>query len=142
MGTGSLESHFAVADQLHSRDPTGTQIESNDVRPLRFQPGIRADGHTASLLPSAELEEALGAPNARRAIGIMPVPLPEDAPVARVTLTRSAILSARAIMFVLSGQQKRDVLEKAIADGEASTVPVGRVLANAEQPIDIHWSST
>jgi 6-phosphogluconolactonase len=32
------------------------------------------------------------------------------------------------------------VLEQAIADGQSSRVPIGRVLAEAEQPIDIHWA--
>ena len=31
-------------------------------------------------------------------------------------------------------------LEGAIADGQSSKLPIGRVLAEAEQPIDIHWA--
>ena len=34
-----------------------------------------------------------------------------------------------------------DMLEQAIADGHSSKLPIGRVLAEAEQPIDIHWAS-
>ncbi len=101
--------------------------------------GVGGDGHTASILPGPDLDEALNAPKARRAIGVMPDPLPPEAPVARVTLTRAAILSARAIMIALKGKDKRKVLERAIKDGPLSTVPVGRVLADAEQAIDIHW---
>ncbi|HWL47286.1 MAG TPA: 6-phosphogluconolactonase [Sphingomonadaceae bacterium] len=101
--------------------------------------GVGADGHTASIFPGPDLDEALNAPRARRAVGVLPDPLPADAPVARVTLTRQAILSARAIMLVLRGAEKRTILERAIEDGPLSTVPVGRVLADAEQPIDIHW---
>ena len=58
-----------------------------------------------------------------------------------MTLSRAAILSARTIMIALSGQDKRDVLERAIKDGALSTTPIGRVLADAEQAIDIHWSA-
>src|SRR3954468_12586668 len=57
--------------------------------------GMGEDGHTASLFPGPDLQEALDAPKARRAIGVMPEQLPAEAPVARVTLTRAAILSAR-----------------------------------------------
>ena len=66
--------------------------------------------------------------------------MPADAPVARVTLTRSAILSARTLLIAITGQAKRDLLEEAIKDGHSSKLPIGRVLAEAEQPIDIHWA--
>ena len=69
----------------------------------------------------------------------MPDPMPADAPVARVTLTRSAILSARTILITVTGGAKRELLEQAIADGQSSKLPIGRVLAEADQPIDIHW---
>lgn len=103
--------------------------------------GMGADGHTASIFAGPDLDEALNAPKARRAVGVLPDPLPKEAPVARVTLTRAAILSARTILITLTGDDKRKLLEKAIADGPLSSVPIGRVLAEAEQPIDIHWSA-
>lgn len=100
--------------------------------------GMGADGHTAAIFPGPDLEQALDAPKARRAVGVMPDPLPEEAPVAHVTLTRSAILSARTILITIRGQALRDLLEAAIRDGHSSKLPIGRVLAEAEQPIDIH----
>jgi len=101
--------------------------------------GMGADGHTASIFPGADLQGALDAPKARRAIGLLPEPLPAEAPVARVTLTRAAILSGRTIIVTITGQEKRELLEQAIADGQSSKVPIGRVLAEVDQPIDIHW---
>ena len=101
--------------------------------------GVGEDGHTASIFPGPDLKEALDAPKARRAIGVMPDPMPADAPVARVTLTRASILSARTILITVTGDKKRELLEQAIADGHSSKLPIGRVLAEAEQPIDIHW---
>ena len=101
--------------------------------------GMGADGHTASIFAGPDLLPALDAPTARRAVGVMPDPLPKEAPVARVTLTRAAILSARTILITITGSQKRELLEQAIADGHSSKLPIGRVLAEAEQPIDIHW---
>ncbi len=101
--------------------------------------GMGDDGHTASIFAGPDLDDALNAPSARRAVGIMPDPLPQAAPVARVTLTKGAILSARTIIVTIGGKAKRDVLERALADGPSSSLPIGRVLADAEQPIDIHW---
>ena len=102
--------------------------------------GMGEDGHVASIFAGPDLQDALDAPKARRAVGVMPDPMPADAPVARVTLTRAAILSARTILITIIGQAKRDLLEQAIADGHSSKLPIGRVLAEAEQPIDIHWA--
>lgn len=101
--------------------------------------GMGKDGHTASIFPGPDLQAALDAPKARRAIGVMPDPLPPEAPVARVTLTRGSILSARTVLITITGDEKRAVLEQAIADGQSSKAPIGRVLAEIEQPIDIHW---
>ena len=101
--------------------------------------GMGSDGHTASIFTGPDLQAALDAPKARRAIGVTPDPLPTEAPVARVTLTRAAILSARTVLITITGDEKRRVLEQAIADGQSSKAPIGRVLAELEQPIDIHW---
>jgi len=101
--------------------------------------GMGKDGHTASIFAGPDMQDALDAPKARRAVGVMPDPLPPEAPVARVTLTRASILSARTVLITIRGQEKRELLEGAIADGQSSKLPIGRVLAEAEQPIDIHW---
>jgi 6-phosphogluconolactonase len=102
--------------------------------------GVGADGHTASIFPGPDFDEALAGPRERRALGVMPHPMPKEAPVARVTLSREGIVTARALMIAVTGQDKRDVIERAIAQGPSSTVPIGRVLADAELPVDIHWA--
>ncbi len=101
--------------------------------------GVGGDGHTASIFTGPDLDAALNAPTGRRAVGVMPDPLPPEAPVNRVTLTRGAILSARAITIVLTGDDKRTMLEQAIKDGPLSALPIGRVLGEADHAIDIHW---
>lgn len=99
--------------------------------------GMGADGHTASIFPGPDLDAALTAPH--RAVGVTPDPLPAEAPVARVTLTRSAIVSARSVLISIQGKEKRKVLETALKEGAGSRYPIGRVLADANQAIDIHW---
>ncbi|UYY59151.1 6-phosphogluconolactonase [Sphingomonas sp. S2-65] len=103
--------------------------------------GVGGDGHAASIFPGPDFDEALNGPRERRALGVMPDPLPPEAPVARVTLSRAAIVSARALMIALTGDAKRSVLEDAIAQGASSNYPVGRILADVELPVDIHWSA-
>ena len=102
--------------------------------------GMGGDGHTASIFTGPDMQNALDAPKARRAVGVRPDPMPLDMPVARVTLTRAALLSARTLIITINGEEKKALLEQAIADGQSSRLPIGRVLAEAEQPIDIHWA--
>ena len=103
--------------------------------------GVGGDGHAASIFPGPDFDEALNGPRERRALGVMPDPLPPEAPVARVTLSRAAIVSARALMIAITGDAKRSVLEDAINQGASSNYPVGRILADVELPVDIHWSA-
>jgi 6-phosphogluconolactonase len=102
--------------------------------------GMGGDGHTASIFPGPDFDEALNGPKERRMLGVMPDPLPPEAPVARVTLSRQGIVTARALMIALTGKDKRKVLEQAIEQGPSSPYPIGRVLADAELPVDIHWA--
>ncbi|WP_294190717.1 6-phosphogluconolactonase [uncultured Sphingomonas sp.] len=102
--------------------------------------GVGGDGHTASIFPGADYDEALNGPRERRALGVMPDPLPPEAPVARVTLSRAGIITARALLIAVTGDAKRKVIEDAISEGAGSPYPIGRVLADVELPVDIHWA--
>jgi 6-phosphogluconolactonase len=103
--------------------------------------GMGAQGDTAGIFPGPDLDRAVSGPRERRAVGVRPDPMPEDAPVDRVTLTAPALTSARAIMIVIAGAEKRAMLEQAIKEGPLSSAPIGRVLAAIESPIDIFWSA-
>ena len=102
--------------------------------------GVGGDGHTASIFPGPDYDEALNGPRERRALGVMPDPLPSEAPVPRVTLSRAGIITARALLIAVTGKDKRKVIEDAIKQGAGSTYPIGRVLADVELPVDIHWA--
>ena len=103
--------------------------------------GMGADGHTASIFPGPDLDAAINGPRTRRAIGVRPDPLPQTAPVPRVTLTSPALASARAVMIVISGAEKRRMLEQALKEGPLSAAPIGRLVSTIETPIDIFWSA-
>ena len=103
--------------------------------------GMGADGHSASIFPGPDLERALSGPRERRAVGVRPDPLPPEAPVERVTLTAAAITSARAVMIMISGAEKRRLLERAIQEGPLSKAPIGRLIAELDAAIDIYWSA-
>jgi 6-phosphogluconolactonase len=103
--------------------------------------GMGADGHTASIFPGPDLDKALTGPRERRTVGVRPDPMPANAPYDRVTLTAAALTSARTMMVVITGDEKKAVLEKAIEEGPLSAKPIGRVLANLETPVDIFWAA-
>jgi 6-phosphogluconolactonase len=103
--------------------------------------GMGDDGSTASIFPG-QMDDAINAPKNRRAVGVSPDPMPTDAPVDRVTMTRGALLSTHTMIVTITGQAKREMLEKAINDGPLSSIPIGRVLAETEVPIDIYWSAS
>ena len=103
--------------------------------------GMGKDGHTASILPGPDLERALAGPRGRRAIGLHPDPMPQDAAVDRVTLTADALASARAVVTVISGPEKRSTLERAIEEGPLASAPIGRLLAGLEASVDVFWSA-
>lgn len=102
--------------------------------------GIGRDGHTASIFPGPDYAAAAEPHGAARALGVMPDPLPPEAPVARVSLSLSAIAAARRVAIVATGSAKRAVLDQAIADGRDSPLPIGRVLAAIETPVQIYWA--
>jgi 6-phosphogluconolactonase len=101
--------------------------------------GVGTNGHVASIFPGPDYDGALNGPKVRRAMGIRPDPMPADMAVNRVTLTKSALVSARTVTLVLTGKDKRKLVEKALKDGASSNLPIGRLLADLEMDIDIHW---
>lgn len=102
--------------------------------------GVGSDGHAASIFAGPDFDEAISGPKERRALGVMPETMPIDAPVPRVTLSLASITAARALLIAVRGDAKRAVIETAIRQGGASPYPVGRILAAADLPVDIHWA--
>jgi 6-phosphogluconolactonase len=100
--------------------------------------GMGEDGHTASIFPGPDLEEALEGPDDVLAVGVIPDPMPANAPVKRVTMTAAAIKQARTTMLVFDGAKKREVLDEAIELGKKSPYPIGRVLAKISVPVDVY----
>ncbi len=91
--------------------------------------GMGADGHVASLFPSADPQVN----DERRMRRLTPDPLPPEAPFDRVTLTLPALLDSDQVVFVIRGNDKRAVFGSAAA-GETD-LPIARLLGAAKQPV-------
>ena len=95
----------------------------------------RAHRVDRSPAPTFRMRSMRPRPGARS--GVMPDPMPADAPVARVTLTRAAILSARTVLITVTGDEKREMLEQAHR-GRAELEAADRPRAGRGRPADRH----
>jgi 6-phosphogluconolactonase len=91
--------------------------------------GMGADGHIASLFPSADPR----ADDPQRIRMLTPDPLPPEAPFDRITLTIPALLDSDELLFVIRGADKRALFEAAARGG--NDLPVARLLGAARQPV-------
>ena len=106
-------------------------------RPGRFDLvwlGMGADGHIASLFPRMCAEPC----RRRRVIATTPIPLPPEAPFARLSLNRKALAATAATIVVITGAAKRAVIEAALAGSD--TLPISDVVRNPRAPVTIYWS--
>lgn len=125
----------AIADHKAAGNAADARLQDLPWPPDLVWLSVGKDGNAAGIMAGADMQDALDAPKARRAVGVKP----DGGGDPRVTLTRASILSARTVLITVQGDEARELLEGAIADGQSSKLPIGRVLAEAEQPIDIHW---
>lgn len=100
---------------------------------------VEADGSVAGIVPGPDLDGALNGPKARRAMGMRQPEGSDEPPL--VTLTKPALASARAITLMVRGKATRKLVEQALKAGPSSPHAVGRLLAELEMDIDIHWSA-
>lgn len=114
-------------------EPLGARVQAlhPGSRPPHFALvwlGMGADGHIASLFPSADPRVDDPLPVRR----LTPDPLPPEAPFDRITLTIPALLDSDELLFVIRGEEKRAVFEQAARGGD---LPVARLLGAARQPV-------
>ncbi|MEZ5448602.1 MAG: 6-phosphogluconolactonase [Thiolinea sp.] len=102
--------------------------------------GMGADGHFASLFPAAEqLEAGLAVDNKAAVMAITAANIPEP----RISLTLAALLTARHIHLLISGEEKLQVLQQAqarLASGSERQLPIEALLQAAGERIKIHYA--
>lgn len=103
--------------------------------------GMGLDGHTASWFPaSADLDAALDihSPNFALALDAKGCPVAGQY-TDRISLSLPAIMSAKHIMLLIAGDEKRAVLEKSL-DQSIYDAPV-KTLLSAGQRLNIFWGA-
>ncbi len=98
--------------------------------------GMGDDGHFASLFPgSPALKLGLDPEGDRLCIGVPAgAPMP---PQPRISMTLRALMTSRTVLLLITGQTKRDVLERALGGAD---LPVGALLLQDRAPVHIYWS--
>lgn len=96
--------------------------------------GMGGDGHTASFFPGGDNLAAALDPNGTRTVVSMRAP---DAGEPRITLTLPRVLDTRALYLHIEGDDKKDVLGKALAGGD---FPIAAVLTQDRVPVDVYWA--
>jgi 6-phosphogluconolactonase len=95
--------------------------------------GMGEDGHVASLFPIDPRLAELMDPRGSAFVAAVPAGL-GDPPVARITLTLKALLSARVILVLISGVPKRTIIES------RKGLPVHALLEQAKAPVRVFWT--
>jgi 6-phosphogluconolactonase len=99
--------------------------------------GMGDDGHTASLFPgSPNLPNALNPAAAAGCVG-MRAPV---APHPRLSLNLSALLDARRIVVLITGDAKWRTYLRAGAEGPVQDMPVRAILRQTRTPVEVMWS--
>lgn len=97
--------------------------------------GMGADGHFASLFPDASNLQA--AVDLDSTSSFVPVDT-ANSPYRRVSMTLPALLRSDEILLLISGEEKRAVLEQASEPG--SELPIAYLLRQKRTPVDVFWA--
>mgnify|MGYP005664108019 CR=1 FL=1 len=99
--------------------------------------GMGKDAHTASLFPeNPKLEKAFDLNNKEFCIAVEP----KSAPHARLSLTRSAILSASHIYLHFEGKEKGAVYQEVIEGEDMYKMPIRSVLNQDIKEVEVYFT--
>ena len=127
---------------------SGEEIAEKNISELE-QPfdvtmvGMGSDGHFASLFPgSAQLDEALDPQLKKKCIGIDATGCPVAGEYTqRISLTLSAVLNSKLVVILVTGQEKLNVIRRAVEDNCPSDKPIAALLNQTTTPVEIYWAA-
>jgi 6-phosphogluconolactonase len=98
--------------------------------------GMGSDGHTASFFPGAStLSRALDPKGEALCVAVRPPVAPHD----RMTLSLAGLLRSRHLYLHISGAEKRQVLDQALAGGPVEALPIRAVLFQSQPELHVYY---
>ena len=102
--------------------------------------GMGPDGHYASIFPQHPVN-AVVYDSPRLVLPVAATDGTIEPKLPRITLTVPCIDSSRRIVFFITGQAKRDVLNSMIRDTDPYLSPIGAFLAQCPVPVEFVWTA-
>ncbi len=104
--------------------------------------GMGSDGHTASLFPHASgLNAALTPESTELCAAIMAHPSEVTGTITeRMTLSLAGLLQSKALILLITGDEKLAVLRKAQAGSDIHEMPIRAVLQQQTVPVKVYWA--
>ena len=100
--------------------------------------GMGDDGHTASLFPgAAALAAGLDLDSGRSCIAVTPT----EAPHERISMTLPRLLNTESLIIHISGENKQNVLDQALAGSNVEELPIRSVLQQTQVPVTVYWAN-
>ena len=147
-----LQHEAAEAPFLAMKNPAATPAEGEAECERAYQElprpfdvcvlGMGNDGHTASFFPYAVgLEEALNPASDKlcKAITAKQSAV-TGVHIERMTLTLAAILQAKEIKLLITGDEKLKVYRQALLGNDELEMPVRSILKQGHKPVTVYWA--
>jgi 6-phosphogluconolactonase len=101
--------------------------------------GMGEDGHFASLFPACtNFDAAISTQGSRFVLPMSP--MPAHAQHSRLSMSLAYIARAKRIILAITGENKRRVLQQAIAEGDLHQLPIAALFKTHSSAVEVFWS--
>lgn len=130
--------HIKQGDELNA-EVLSDLIFAADSKCLPFDVlilGMGEDGHTASLFPCSEQIDACFSMSTASLLKVKPTTAPHD----RISFSYKSLIASKNIFLHICGDNKKPVLEKALAGDNVKEMPIRGFLQHPTVNTNIYWA--